>query len=347
MLLLIIRAIYIVVCVGAIAAFSFTQNSGAPSFVEKNPVLSFFMMLSIVLSILLIDVLIPRKRVEVISAIYFGLLIGVLLTYLLNLALAPMFAMLDSMKAEGFAIRGAITLMAVLILPYVCITFLLQTKDQFRFVIPYVEFSRELKGGRPMVLDSSALIDGRIADVMATNIIDTQFIVPSFILQEVQDIADSQDKIRKSRGRRGLDVLKRLQQDPKVEIKVHETPEDRQKTVDQKLVDLCMEVNGRLVTNDVNLNKLAGVQGVDVVNLNDVANSLKPRFIPGEHVRIRLIKEGEGQGQGIGYLDDGTMVVVENGNREIGKEVDTIVTSVLQNSAGRMIFSRISDGHVT
>lgn len=346
MLLLIIRAIYILVCVGAIATFSFNQSSATPSAVDAHPVAAFFVMLSIVLSILLIDVLIPKKRVEVISAIYFGLLIGVLLTYLLNLALAPLFSMLDSMNAEGSAFRGAVTLMAILVLPYLCITFLLQTKDQFRFVIPYVEFSRELKGGRPMVLDSSALIDGRIADVVDTNVVETQFIVPSFILQEVQDIADSQDKIRKSRGRRGLDILKRLQQDPKVEIKVHEALDDREKTVDQKLVDLCIELNGRLVTNDVNLNKLAGVQGVDVINLNDVANALKPRFIPGEHVRIRIIKEGEGQGQGIGYLDDGTMVVVENGTREIGREVDTIVTSVLQNSAGRMIFSRLSDGHV-
>lgn len=346
MLLLIIRAIYIVVCVGAIATFAFSQNSGAPSAVDAHPVLAFFLMLSVVLSILLIDVLIPRKRVEVISAIYFGLLIGVLLTYLLGLALAPLFAMLDAMNVEGSAFRGAVTLMAILILPYLCITFLLQTKDQFRFVIPYVEFSRDLRGGRSMVLDSSALIDGRIADLIETNILDTQFVVPSFILQEVQDIADSQDKIRKSRGRRGLDVLKRLQQDPKIEVKVHDSADDRQKTVDQKLVDVCKELNGRLVTNDVNLNKLAGVQGVDVINLNDVANALKPRFIPGEHVRIKIIKEGEGQGQGVGYLDDGTMVVVENGVREVGNDVDTIVTSVLQNSAGRMIFSKLIDGRV-
>lgn len=347
MLLLIIRAIYILVCVSAIATFAFNQNSGAPVIVESHPVASFLVMLAIVLSVLLADILIPRKRVEVISAVYFGLLIGALLTYLLNLSLAPLFAMLESMHAEGEAFRGVVALMAVLVLPYVCIAFLLQTRDQFRFVIPYVEFSRELKGGRPMVLDSSALIDGRIADVIDTNVIDTQFIVPSFILQEVQDIADSQDKIRKSRGRRGLDILKRLQQDPKVEIKVHESIEDREKTVDQKLVDLCKEISGRLVTNDVNLNKLAGVQGIDVVNFNDVANALKPKFLPGEHIRIKIMKEGEGQGQGIGYLDDGTMVVVENGTEQIGQEVDTIVTSVLQNSAGRMIFSKLYDGRAS
>lgn len=229
-----------------------------------------------------------------------------------------------------------------MILPYLCITFLLQTKDQFRFVIPYVEFARELKGGRPMILDSSALIDGRIADVVDTNVIDAQFVVPQFILQEVQDIADSHDKVRRSRGRRGLDILRRLQQDPKVDIKVHDDDTSKGMSVDQRLIEISKQLNGRIVTNDLNLNKLAGVQGIDVINLNDVSNALKPRFIPGEHVRLKIIKEGEGPGQGVGYLDDGTMVVVDQGVRQIGQEVDTVVTSVLQNSAGRMIFCRLA-----
>jgi len=342
MLLLVVRAIYIVICVGAIATFTFTRQSGAPEVVEEHPILAFMVMLSITLGILLLDVLIPRKKVQVISAIYFGLLIGVLLAYLLNLALQPLFSMRE-LFADGSGFEAGVTLMSILALPYLCITFLLQTKDQFRFVIPYVEFARELKGGRPMVLDSSALIDGRISDLIETNIVDAQFIVPQFILQEVQDIADSHDKVRRSRGRRGLDVLKKLQQDPAVDIKVHESDETQAKTVDQKLIEICQHLNGRLVTNDVNLNKLAGVQGIDVINLNDVANALKPRFLPGEHVRIKVIKEGEGQDQGVGYLDDGTMVVVEHGHRQIGQEVDTIVTSVLQNSAGRMIFSKLID----
>jgi uncharacterized protein YacL len=218
----------------------------------------------------------------------------------------------------------------------------LQTKDDFRFVIPYVEFSKEVKGGRPMVLDSSALIDGRVADVVETNIIDAEIVVPQFILQEVQDIADSHDKVRRSRGRRGLDVLKKLQQDPKIEVRILETDGVKGKSVDQRLIEICRQHSGRLVTNDLNLNKLAGVQGVNVINLNDVSNALKPRFIPGEHVRIKIIKEGESPGQGVGYLDDGTMVVVEQGSREMGREIDTVVTSVLQNSAGRMIFCRMS-----
>lgn len=346
MLLLIIRAIYIVISVGAIATFSFSSDANAPPIVDAYPFPSFIVMVAVALSILLVDVLIPEKRVEVISAIYFGLLIGVLLAYLFNLALRPLFATRELFSNDGEAYQAAVTMMSLLMLPYLCITFMLQTKDQFRFVIPYVEFARELKGGRPMILDSSALIDGRIADVVDTNMVDSQFIVPQFILQEVQDIADSHDKVRRSRGRRGLDVLRKLQQDPKVDLKVHETDQGKGKSVDQRLIEITRSFNGRLVTNDVNLNKLAGVQGVDVVNLNDVANALKPRYIPGEHVRIRIIKEGEGQGQGIGYLDDGTMVVVENGTREMGKEVDTVVTSVLQNSAGRMIFSKLVDGVV-
>ncbi|MCA8992063.1 MAG: PIN/TRAM domain-containing protein [Planctomycetaceae bacterium] len=344
MLLLILRALYTVIAVGAIATFCFGNPSPRPPVIEENAVLAFFGMVTVALSLMLLDVLTPRKRIEVISAIYFGLLIGVLLAYLFNQALAPLFARGGILGENGEGFAAASNMLSIIILPYLCITFLMQTKDQFRFVIPYVEFSRELKGGRPMVLDSSALIDGRVADVVETHIVDSEFLVPQFILQEVQDIADSHDKIRRSRGRRGLDVLRKLQQDPKIDVRVVETSEAEGRTVDQRLVEVTKQNNGRLVTNDVNLNKLASVQGVDVINLNDVANALKPKYLPGEHVRIRIMKEGEGAGQGIGYLDDGTMVVVEQGTREMGNEVDTIVTSVLQNSAGRMIFSRLLDG---
>lgn len=340
MALLIIRLLYAFVCIGATAAFCFSANSAAPDVVLQHQVPAFFVITLLSLSILLIDVLLPRKRVEVISVIYFGLLIGVLLSHLLNLALGPMF---NSLGSEGKNFQSGVTMLTLLILPYLCITFMMQTKDQFRFVIPYVEFQRELKGGRPLVLDSSALIDGRIADIIETYVVDSQMVVPQFILQEVQDIADSHDKVRRTRGRRGLDILKKLQQDPKAEVKVVETDAGKGKSVDQRLIEACKQFNGRLVTNDLNLNKLATIQGIQVVNLNDVANALKPRFIPGEAVRIRVVKEGEGYNQGVGYLDDGTMVIVEAGSKEIGNEVDTVVTSVLQNSAGRMLFTRLAE----
>jgi len=162
-------------------------------------------------------------------------------------------------------------------------------------------------------------------------------------LQELQDMADSNDKLRRNRGRRGLDVLSKLQSNPHIEVKLHEVKQDEAKglSVDQRLVELAKKLGGCVVTNDFNLNKVASVQGVDVINLNDLANSLKPRFLPGERLSIKIIKAGEAAGQGVGYLDDGTMVVCEDGGSMIGKDSDVVVKSVLQSSAGRMIFCRL------
>jgi len=343
MLLLIIRISYLVIAAGAIATYSLNQGPGTPDVISDHPVTAFVLLMFIASSVIPLDILFPKKKIEILSALYFGLLIGVLLSFLLTKALDPLFAMHNLWGNQGDEFRSGVIVLSLLILPYVCISFLLQTKDDFRFLIPYVEFSRDLKGGRPLIIDSSALIDGRVADVVDTRILDVELVVPKFIIQEVQDIADSHDKLRRSRGRRGLDVLRALQQDPKVDIHVNESESStiKGRSVDQRLVELAKTINGRVLTNDFNLNKVAGVQGVEVVNLNDVANALKPRFIPGEHIEIKLIKEGESPGQGVGYLDDGTMVVCENGGHDIGKLVTLSVTSVLQNSAGRMIFGRI------
>lgn len=333
MLRFVLYVFYAFVCAGAIAA-SVSPAARPAKEIEEHPLLAFFVLMGISQSIALADLLIRRKRIEVVSAVYFGLLIGFLLSYLLLLALDPIM--------HDFPFKNSVIVLTTLILPYLCVSLLLQTKDDFRFVIPYVEFSRELKGGRPLILDSSALIDGRIADVVETKILDSQLVVPEFILREIQEIADSNDKNRRTRGRRGLDVLSKLQNSPNAEVTMHETPKQVSDglSVDQRLVALAKELGGRVVTNDFNLNKVASVQGVDVINLNDVANSLKPRYLPGEHLRTKIIREGESQGQGVGYLDDGTMVICENSGHLIGHEIDVVVTSVLQSSAGRMIFGR-------
>lgn len=333
MLLLTVRILYAFVCAGAIATFVSAEGT-RPQIVADQPLLAFFVLMALTQSITLFDILIRRKRVEIISAIYFGLLTGFLLSYLLIQALAPVI--------RDAPVRNVVVTLTTLILPYICISLLMQTKDDFRFIVPYVEFSRELKGGKPLILDSSALIDGRIADIIDTHILDAQMVVPQFVLHEIQDIADSNDKLRRSRGRRGLDVLAKLQNHPGAEVRVHETKRDEFKglSVDQRLVEFAKQLNGRVVTNDFNLNKVATLQGIPVINLNDVANALKPRYIPGERLKIQIIKEGETQGQGVGYLDDGTMVVCEAAAHQIGKEIDVIVTSVLQSSNGRMIFGR-------
>jgi len=338
MLIIVIRVLYAFICAGAIAA-QIQPDEGLPQFMIDHKFAAFVILFSVTQLLTLGDILFRHKRLEIISAVYFGLLIGSLLAYLLLLGLGPVIQ---------FQYRPIVALLLGIMLPYICISFLLQTKDDFRFVIPYVEFAREVKGGRPLIIDTSSLIDGRIADVMDTNILDTQLVVPSFVLEEMQTIADSNDKMRRTRGRRGLDVLTKLQQNPKVDVRMHEVKDKdlAELTVDQRLVALAKRLGGRVVTNDFNLNKVASVQGVEVINLNDVSNALKPRYLPGEQLRIKVIREGESFGQGVGYLDDGTMVVCEQASSLIGKEIDVVVTSMLQNSAGRMIFGRMTGAGV-
>ena len=229
-----------------------------------------------------------------------------------------------------------------MVLCYICISLLMQTKDDFRFIIPYVEFAKEVKGLKPYILDTSVVIDGRIADVVETKIFDNQLIMPRFVIAELQGIADSSDRLRRSRGRRGLDILNRLRNNPDVDFKIYdrELPEFAGQPVDLKLVLLAKHLQGKIVTNDYNLNKVARLHGVGVINLNDLANALKPVFLPGESLEVRIVKPGEEAGQGVGYLDDGTMIVVEGGRDHINKTVHIAVTSVLQTSAGRMIFGR-------
>ena len=334
MLIIVIRVLYAFICAGAIAA-AVQPEEGLPQVIADHKFATFVLLFSLTQLLTFGDVLFKHKRLEIISAVYFGLLIGSLLAYLLLLGLGPVIQV---------QFRPLVALLLGIMLPYICISFLLQTKDDFRFVIPYVEFAREVKGGRPLIVDTSSLIDGRIADVMDTNVLDTQLIIPSFVLEEMQSIADSSDKMRRTRGRRGLDVLTKLQQNPKVDVRMHEVKDKdlAELTVDQRLVALAKRLGGRVVTNDFNLNKVASVQGVEVINLNDVSNALKPRYLPGEQLRIKVIREGESFEQGVGYLDDGTMVVCEQASGLVGKEIDVVVTSMLQNSAGRMIFGRMT-----
>jgi uncharacterized protein YacL len=194
------------------------------------------------------------------------------------------------------------------------------------------------------LLDTSVIIDGRIADIANTRFLDSRLIVPRFVLQELQSVADSSDKLKRNRGRRGLDILKKLQANTKIELVLHEANltelRDVQK-VDERLVEMAKVLGARVVTNDYNLNKIAELQGVEVINLNELANALKPAALPGEMMLVRVVKPGDQIGQGVGYLEDGTMVVVEQGRSAINQEVTITVTSVLQTPAGRMIFGRL------
>jgi uncharacterized protein YacL len=337
MTLLILRMCFICVTAG-IATLVLRMDLSGPSYL---PYMIIFGTVLLSLGVIAIDVFTPRKQIEVVSAVYFGLLVGVLLAYILSIALTPLLPT-DQLQA------GPIRLILGAILCYGCTSLLLQTKDDFRFVIPYVEFSRDLKGSRPLVLDTSAIIDGRLADLAETNIIENQLVMPGFVLAELQAIADSNDKLRRARGRRGLDIVNRLRNESRLEFQLYDRdlPEFEGQPVDMKLVFLAKHLEGKLVTGDFNLNKVAKVHNVSVINLNEIAASLRPQFLPGETFEVRVVKAGEGPEQGIGYLDDGTMVVIEGGRHRINATLTVVVTSTLQTQAGRMLFAKVDDSSV-
>jgi len=199
----------------------------------------------------------------------------------------------------------------------------------------------EVKATTEKILDTSVVIDGRILDIAQTNFIDGPFIIPNFVLREIQLISDSPDPIKRNRGRRGLEMLNKLQQLSNIKVKISYVDYTDTREVDAKLVKLSRETGGKLITNDFNLNKVAELQGVEVLNLNSLTNALKPIVLSGEDIHIEVIKEGKDENQGVGYLEDGTMVVVENGRNLLGKHVTVNVTSILQTAAGKMIFTKM------
>jgi len=330
--LIVLRCIFVMVAVGLGASLINSET------LPQDPTWLAWAVLggvvTVALLVIAIDFVIPRKPLDVISSVYFGTIVGLFLAYVVGLALTPLPVLP--------IYRPTLNIVLGMVLCYVCISLLMQTRNDFRFIIPYVEFAKEIKGLKPYILDTSVVIDGRIADVVETRIFDSQLIMPRFVLAELQNIADSSDRMRRSRGRRGLDILNRLRGSPKVDLQMYDRdlPEFVGQPVDQKLVLLAKHLGGKIVTNDYNLNKVAQLHGVEVINLNDVANSLKPVFLPGESLDVRIVKLGEEAGQGVGYLDDGTMIVVEGGREHLNKTVKIAVTSVLQTSAGRMIFGR-------
>ena len=331
MALILLRCIFLLCAGGVSGIINSSMPVGTETWVSWVTFVSIMLLAS---AIVVVDIYVPRKRIDTISSIYFGVLIGVLLTYILWIALSPLL--------EQAFHSLAIQLVTGLVLIYVCTSVLLQTKDDFRFLIPYVEFVREVKGFKPLILDTSVVIDGRIADLVATGVFDNQLILPRFALTELQAIADSGDKLKRTRGRRGLDILNRLRADESVDLQIfdRDLPELEGQTVDLKLVLLAKHLEGKVVTGDFNLNKVAKLHNVPVINLNEIGNSLRPAYLPDESFRLRIIKPGEGSEQGVGYMDDGTMVVVEGARNKIGQELDVRVTSTLQTNAGKMIFAK-------
>ncbi len=344
MLLHVIRGIFIIVVFAALFVSVTTEASSpteAQAMTQNEIWIVFISGLTLAVLVLFIDWLLPKNSLSALAGVFFGLIVGIFFSWALSLVL-DMVNDVFKLGLVGNNLKLTKWIMGICTC-YFVISFVMRTKDDVRFIIPYVEFARQSKGIRPLVLDTSVIIDGRIADICQTKLFDAPLIAPRFVLNELQLIADSADKLKRVRGRRGLDILHKLQENTLIEVQIDDTPPpgvDEHAPVDQKLVAFTKNCNGKLITNDYNLSKVAQVRQVDVININDLTNSLKTVVLPGESMQVRIIKSGEESQQGIGYLDDGTMVVVEEGRNKIGEKVQLVVTSALQTSAGRMIFGK-------
>jgi len=344
MLLHFVRGIFIIVIAAAlfVSITSEMANPDKANDASQSDIRVIFIGgLVLAVLVLFIDWFLPKNSLKALAGIFFGLIVGIFFSWALSLVL-DMVNDVFKLGLVGNSLQVAKWVMGICIC-YLVISFVIQTKDDVRFIIPYVEFARQSKGIRPLILDTSVIIDGRIADICQSKLFDAPLIVPRFVLNELQLVADSADKLKRVRGRRGLDVLHKLQDIKGIEVIVDDTPPpgiDEHAPVDQKLIAFTKSCDGKLITNDYNLSKVAQVREVDVININDLANSLKTVVLPGEPMMVRIVKPGEEAQQGIGYLDDGTMVVVEDGRNKIGEKAMITVTSALQTSAGRMIFGK-------
>ena len=277
------------------------------------------------------------KRIEIGAIIggFIGISCGLLFAYLLMLPLRPIF------NKDATVI--SFVLMAVF--GYGGLLLGLSRGKEISIASIFRLFRGQGIEENLKILDTSVIIDGRIADVCETGFLEGFFILPQFILQELQHIADAPDSLKRAKGRRGLDILHKLQKMSRITVRIVDEDFPKIKEVDAKIIALAKLLNAKVITNDFNLSKIAELQGVSALNINELANSLKPVVLPGETMKVFILKEGKEYNQGVAYLDDGTMVVVENGRRLIGKNADVTVTSVLQTTAGRMIFSKIKEDY--
>jgi uncharacterized protein YacL len=288
-----------------------------------------------------VDEMLKGFSLRAFSATTFGLLLGTLVALLIDRSGLFEFETPDDRS------RWLIRLGLFLSFGYIGMILAMRSnKEDFSLIIPYVRFSPQNKPDNLLLLDTSVIIDGRIADLIETHLLEGLIIVPRFVLRELQQIADSGDAIKRARGRRGLEMLNRIQRNGKIEVRIHDGDFPDEKEVDSKLVHLARNLNAKLFTNDYNLGKIAALQKVNYVNLHEVSKCLKVILLPGEMLHLKIVREGKDKGQGIGYLPDGTMVVVSSGQTHIGQQVEVEVQTLLQTGAGIIVFAEMRTGSI-
>jgi uncharacterized protein YacL len=335
--LLVIRALFFLCAVGT--GTYLAQLAGKP----EDQLLYMTIAGAIAGLLIVTEVFFSRSPIAVVSSITFGTMLGFLAAWLFT---GMIEVVAQPYVKDAREVLPAIRLIMTLIFVYFGITLLLQTRDDFKFIIPFVEFKSELKGVRPAILDTSALIDGRFPELCRMGLFDPPIVIPRFVVDELQALADSQDKGKRARGRRGLDVVKSLRDAGRdVDILDRSDPETDGAPVDRRLIALGRALSAALVTTDAALQKVGELDGVRVLNVHDLARALQTRVTAGERLTLKLVKPGEGAEQGVGYLEDGSMVVVEKGRGKVGEEVSVEVTGNIKTSAGQMFFAKmVGDG---
>ncbi len=270
---------------------------------------------------------------SIILGLFFGLLISIFFVQLIAYIPGEYNISDEQKKLIGFLVT--------IFISYLSIILILRSRGNYKLIIPFIEFKPQGPRQKRLLVDTSTVIDGRIAEMCETHLFDQPLYVPDFVLQEIHQFADSPDKVKRARGRRGLEILNKLRSNPKLQIEIMSTNADPALNHDARVIQFALDVNSRIITTDYNLHKLAQLRGIDILNLNDLAVSMRPMFLPGEPLSLRLIKVGEEYEQGVGFLDDGTMVVVKDGRKYLNHEVQVEVTSVLQKQTGRIIFAKI------
>ena len=317
----------------AIAYYTAAPNS---SYLSFESIIGFIIGLLVALLVIKVEKDIRKLSLKIIAGGIVGMIIGLLIALIMGFGLNMVIKIRENQQIVLW-----IYLLITGILGYVGLVLGSKKVEEFNLRGAGSKIKTGSEGCR--ILDTSVIIDGRIADICDSGFMEGELIVPRFVLNELQFVADSSDSMKRSRGRRGLDILNRMQKSSTINIDIVEQDFPKIKGVDGKLVALAKKINAKLLTNDYNLNKVAELQGVRVLNVNELANAMKPVVLPGEQMTVKIIREGKEHGQGVGYLDDGTMIIVDNAQKLLNMNVEVSVTSVLQTTAGRMIFSELKE----
>ncbi len=330
---MIVRALLVLACSISGYFIAYYMMAAASSYAVFQAIIGFIIGFIIALLVIRVEKDIRKLSLRIIAGGVIGMVIGLMIALMLGFGLNMVIKITQNQHVVPW-----IYLLLTGILGYLGLVLGSKKVEEFNFRAP-----EEKESNNHRLLDTSVIIDGRIADICDAGFLDGALIVPRFVLNELQFIADSSDSMKRSRGRRGLDVLNRMQKSSSISIEIVEQDFPKIKGVDGKLVALAQKISAKLLTNDYNLNKVAELQGVRVLNVNELANAMKPVVLPGEPMVVKIIREGKEAGQGVGYLDDGTMIIVDSAQRMINSTVEVVVTSVLQTTAGRMIFTELKE----